>query len=82
MVWCGHAPLEICSSMTHYLYVLYSLKDNNFYIGYTSDFRVRVAEHRKGLVVSTKSRLPLALNVLRCQPITYGPGVLLGAPDL
>jgi len=45
----------------NYLYILKSLKDNNFYIGSTTDLKRRFQEHTKGLVVSTKNRRPLEL---------------------
>jgi len=44
-----------------YTYVLKSKRDSNLYIGYTKDLRNRLAEHQKGLVDSTKDRLPLEL---------------------
>jgi putative endonuclease len=42
-----------------YIYVLLSLKDNFFYVGYTNDLQKRFKEHNKGKVKSTKSRLSL-----------------------
>jgi len=45
----------------YYTYVLYSLKDNKFYTGYTSDLKRRFEEHCAGRVASTKNRLPLKL---------------------
>jgi putative endonuclease len=45
----------------YYIYVLQSLKDKNFYVGYTSDLKKRIIEHNKGLVHSTKNRRPLKL---------------------
>ncbi len=44
-----------------YTYILYSLKDNKLYKGYTSDLRKRVAEHNNGCISSTKYRRPLEL---------------------
>ena len=44
-----------------YTYALKSRKDGNFYVGVTSDINRRVKEHNKGLVFSTKSRLPVEL---------------------
>lgn len=46
---------------TYYNYVLKSLKDNKFYIGYTSNLEQRTGEHEKGLVSSTKYRRPFIL---------------------
>jgi len=45
----------------YYVYVLRSLKDYNFYVGYTEDLKKRKMKHDKGLVVSTKHRRPLLL---------------------
>jgi putative endonuclease len=44
-----------------YIYVLRSLKDGDFYTGYTHDLRKRIDEHKKGAVSSTKHRLPVEL---------------------
>ena len=45
----------------HYTYVLQSVKDVNFYVGYTKDLKLRFEQHKKGLVDSTKERRPLKL---------------------
>lgn len=45
----------------YYTYVLKSLKDNKFYIGYTQNIKLRFEQHIKGLVQSTKDRRPLTL---------------------
>jgi len=45
----------------HFVYVLISKKDNDFYTGYTSDLKKRIKEHREGKVKSTKHRLPVQL---------------------
>ena len=45
----------------HYVYVLRSLADGNFYAGYTSDLKHRLLEHQGGSVPSTKNRLPVEL---------------------
>jgi len=44
-----------------YTYVLQSLKDRNFYVGYTNNLVKRIEEHNKGKVPSTKNRVPLKL---------------------
>jgi putative endonuclease len=44
-----------------YVYVLLSLKDHKFYIGYTNDLKRRLSEHCTGKNISTKPRLPLKL---------------------
>ena len=45
----------------YYNYVLKSLKDNNFYIGFTTNLKERLSAHSKGLVKSTKYRRPFIL---------------------
>ncbi|MBX4204968.1 MAG: GIY-YIG nuclease family protein [Candidatus Doudnabacteria bacterium] len=45
----------------YHVYILQSLKDRKRYIGSTNDLNRRVEQHNKGLVFSTKSRLPLRL---------------------
>ena len=45
----------------YYVYVLQSGKDKQFYTGMTSDLRKRFAEHREGIVISTRWRMPLHL---------------------
>ncbi len=47
--------------MKFYVYILYSLKDNKFYIGYTNNLRQRLTQHAHGEVDSTKNRLPIKL---------------------
>jgi len=44
-----------------YVYILFSFKDRNFYVGSTDDLRRRVKEHLQKKVASTKNRLPLKL---------------------
>jgi putative endonuclease len=44
-----------------FVYILQSKKDNQLYIGYTSDLRKRFKEHNLGLSKSTKSRVPFKL---------------------
>lgn len=48
-------------SKWHYVYVLLSQKDNEFYIGYTNDLKRRIEEHNAKKNFSTKGRLPLIL---------------------
>jgi putative endonuclease len=45
----------------YYVYVLRSVVDSNFYVGYSSDLNKRLQQHEKGLVSSTKNRRPLVL---------------------
>jgi putative endonuclease len=44
-----------------YTYVLQSEKDNKFYVGFTKDLKLRFEQHNKGLVESTKNRIPFSL---------------------
>jgi putative endonuclease len=45
----------------HYIYVLRSLKDKMFYVGFPHDIMKRVSEHNKGMVPSTRARIPFEL---------------------
>lgn len=45
----------------HYVYILCSKKDNGLYIGQTTDLKLRVEQHNRGSVISTKNRRPLKL---------------------
>ncbi|MBI4033331.1 MAG: GIY-YIG nuclease family protein [Candidatus Blackburnbacteria bacterium] len=45
----------------YYVYVLQSLKDNDFYTGFARDLKERVRRHHNGLVVATEHRRPLKL---------------------
>ncbi len=47
--------------MSYQVYILFSDKDKRRYIGSTNNLDRRLAEHNKGLVVSTKYRIPLKL---------------------
>ena len=47
------------------VYILYSLKDKQFYIGYTTDFSRRMSEHEQGRSKSTACRRPFV--VLMCE---------------
>lgn len=42
-------------------YVLQSLKDRNFYTGFTDDMKRRLAKHNAGMVTATKGRTPFKL---------------------
>ena len=44
-----------------YVYVLRSLKDQMFYVGFTKNLRQRLESHNSGYVTSTKRRVPLEL---------------------
>ena len=43
------------------MYILQSLVDLGFYIGFTSDLKARYNKHQKGGVKSTKNRRPFKL---------------------
>ncbi len=45
----------------YFVYVLYSLKDNKFYIGFTANIEKRVEQHERGKTFSTKPRRPFEL---------------------
>ena len=45
----------------YYPYVLQSEKDGRFYTGFTKDLKLRFDQHNKGLVDSTRDRIPLRL---------------------
>jgi len=47
--------------MFYYTYVLQSEIDNNFYVGFTKDLKLRFEQHNNGQVESTKHRRPLKL---------------------
>ena len=41
------------------VYILQSMKDGKFYVGYTDNLKKRLRKHNEGKVFSTKSRRPL-----------------------
>ncbi len=45
----------------YYTYVLQSMKDRGFYTGFTENIKLRFEHHNKGLVESTKDRVPFKL---------------------
>src|SRR5438445_1380151 len=44
-----------------YVYLLHSISDNGFYIGFSTDLRKRVTEHKRSASLATKSRGPWKL---------------------
>lgn len=48
-------------SQYRYVYVLRSVKDNNFYVGFTTDLQGRFEAHNKAAVPSTRGRIPFEL---------------------
>lgn len=47
--------------MFYYVYILQSLKDGSFYIGYTTDLRKRLQEHNSGKNAATRPYIPYRL---------------------
>ena len=47
--------------ISFYTYVLHSEKDGKLYTGYTKDLKLRIEQHNKGQVESTKERGPFNL---------------------
>jgi len=47
--------------MGYYVYVLQSLKDKRYYIGFTTDVEARLRFHNAGLQRSTRHRIPFRL---------------------
>jgi len=45
----------------HYTYILKSKKDKQMYTGPTSNLKLRLKQHQKGLVESTRYRRPLSI---------------------
>ena len=45
----------------YYTYVLQSMKDEDFYTGYTKNLKLRFEQHNKELVEPTKDRAPFKL---------------------
>ena len=44
-----------------YVYALHSTNDNGLYIGYSTDLKRRLSEHKRGALFATKSRGPWKL---------------------
>ncbi|MCF8297647.1 MAG: GIY-YIG nuclease family protein [Saprospiraceae bacterium] len=58
---CQPCVIHIINIKKYYNYVLKSLKDDKFYIGFTGNLEHRLNEHKNGLVRSTKYRRPFIL---------------------
>ncbi len=54
-------PSNTTSRVFFYVYVLESIKDSKYYIGFTDNLRRRIKEHEQGINFSTKFRLPFKL---------------------
>jgi len=48
--------------MNHFVYILYSLKSDKFYVGCTSDVPTRLIQHNSGINKSTKHGFPWELK--------------------
>lgn len=51
--------------MWYYVYILRSEVDGSFYIGYTSDLKVRIKEHNSGKTKSIQHKIPF--KVVYCE---------------
>lgn len=49
------------SPIRYYVYILYSLTDKGFYIGFTTNLKLRLTKHSSGEVTATKFRRPFKL---------------------
>ena len=58
--WYWALTFKVVKTM-YYAYVLISLVDKKFYIGFSEDVLRRVEEHNEGKVPSTKTRRPFKL---------------------
>ena len=54
-------PVKQLEVKVYYTYVLQSMKDMEFYVGFTKNLKLRFEQHNKGLVESTKHRGPFRL---------------------
>ena len=54
-------PVKQLEVRMYYTYVLQSIKDMNFYVGFTKDLKLRFEQHNKRFVESTKNRTPFKL---------------------
>ncbi len=54
--------------MSHYVYILQSLKDHQYYIGETSDVEARLLFHNSGKQRSTRNRIPFRLVLVEEYP--------------
>ena len=49
------------SSDMAYLYILYSIKRNRYYVGSTPDIEKRLKQHKQGKAISAKAGIPWRL---------------------
>ena len=45
----------------YFVYVLFSDKDRQLYVGYTNNLKRRLGEHQSGKSIATRNRLPVKL---------------------
>jgi len=62
----GSRPKDRMNTLSHCVYVLTSLSDGKFYIGYTADLSRRLKEQEDGRSRSTASRRPFRLVFCEC----------------
>ena len=53
--------MRVASQALYFVYILRSLKDNNYYTGSTSNLVQRIKAHNSGKVASTQKRKPFEL---------------------
>ncbi len=56
-----HHFLYLNDIIMYYVYVLKSAKDDNLYIGFSTDLKRRFYEHNSGMNKSTRNRIPFKL---------------------
>ena len=54
-------PVKQLEIKLFYTYVLQSMNDKKFYMGYTTNLKLRFEQHNKGLVEATRNRRPFVL---------------------
>jgi putative endonuclease len=68
----------------YYTYVLQSMKDTNFYTGFTENLKLRFEQHNNARVESTRDRRPLKLIYYEVYPVkseSYLTGACLHKDD-
>ena len=56
--WC---TVDYVKNVMYFVYVLLSLQDHKFYIGFSKDIKKRLKDHNSGRNTSTKARRPFEL---------------------
>jgi len=52
---------EFNEESMYYVYILKSVVEDWYYVGYSADLRERLKEHNDGKVISTKARRPFTI---------------------